>query len=296
MDNEKLKKYTAGLSVISNTVLIVLKLAAGIISGSMSIISEAIHSISDLLASLLTLFSVSKSCQPADKQHPFGHGKYEDMSGFIEGGLIIFASFFIVYEAAKKIFFEPQTSIDTHLGLYVMGTTVVVNILVSTVLLNVSKSSDSISLYADGQHLRTDVWSSLGVFAGMLAINYTGLYILDPIIAIFVAIIIFRTGLAISKRTMNNLLDCSLPDEDLEVISKILDKFKENEISDYKDLKARRLGSQKKIEVTLTFSPDMTINQCHQICDRVEHEFSKHFPNVKSSIHLEPQSEVIAKK
>ncbi len=296
MDNEKLKKYTAGLSVISNTVLIVLKLAAGIISGSMSIISEAIHSISDLLASLLTLFSVSKSCQPADKQHPFGHGKYEDMSGFIEGGLIIFASFFIVYEAAKKIFFEPQTSIDTHLGLYVMGITVVVNILVSTVLLNVSKSSDSISLYADGQHLRTDVWSSLGVFAGMLAINYTGLYILDPIIAIFVAIIIFRTGLAISKRTMNNLLDCSLPDEDLEVISKILDKFKENEISDYKDLKARRLGSQKKIEVTLTFSPDMTINQCHQICDRVEHEFSKHFPNVKSSIHLEPQSEVIAKK
>lgn len=286
------KKYTAGLSVISNTVLIILKLTAGLISGSMSIISEAIHSISDLLASFLTLFSVSKSCQPADKQHPFGHGKYEDMSGFIEGGLIIFASFFIIYEAVKKICFEPQTSIDTHLGLYVMGITVVVNILVSTVLLNVSKSSDSISLYADGQHLRTDVWSSLGVFAGLLAIKYTGLYILDPVIAIFVATIIFKTGLSISKKTMNNLLDCSLPDEDLEIICKILDKFKENEISDYKDLKARKLGSQKKIEVTLTFSPDMTINQCHQICDRVEQEFSKHFPNMKSSIHLEPQSEI----
>ena len=236
------KKFAAGLSIFSNSVIIILKLIAGHISGSISIISEAIHSLSDFLASVLTFFSVMKSSEPADKKHPFGHGKYEDMSGFIEGGLIIFAAGFIVFEALKKIISPSTATVDTTLGLVVMGISVVANIIVSTVLFKVAKDSESVSLYADAEPLRTDILSSLGVFIGLLLIKLTGIHLLDPIIAIIVAIIIFRAGLSISISTMNNLLDCSLPECDLHAICKILETFKSKGITGYKDLRARRLG------------------------------------------------------
>ena len=288
MKIETQKKFAAGLSIFSNSVIIVLKLIAGHISGSISIISEAIHSLSDFLASVLTFFSVMKSSEPADKTHPFGHGKYEDMSGFIEGGLIIFAACFIIYEAVKKILAPTSMDVDTTLGLYVMGISVVANVIVSSVLFKVAKTSDSISLYADAEHLRTDIWSSLGVFLGLLLIKVTGIHLLDPIIAIIVACIIFRAGFSISKSTMNNLLDCSLPESDLKTIDDILESSKAQGIVGYKDLRARRLGPQKSITLTLIFPKDMTIYNCHTICDSVEKELKKKLGDVVSSIHLEP--------
>lgn len=285
------KKFAAGLSIFSNSVIIILKLVVGLYSGSISIISEAIHSMSDFLASILTFFSVIKSAEPADKKHPFGHGKYEDMSGFIEGGLIIFVAVFIIYEALKKIFFSQNSGVETTLGLYVMGFSVVANIIVSFILFRVAKKADSVSLFADAEHLRTDVLSSLGVFAGLLIIKLTGISILDPIIAIIVALIIFKAGFSISKRTMDNLLDCSLPEEDINNICEILNNCKSNGIIGFKDLKARRLGPQKSIEVTLIFPKDMTIYCCHAICDAIEHKLIQNLGDVTSSIHLEPEVE-----
>ncbi len=285
------KKFAAGLSIFSNSVIIILKLVVGLYSGSISIISEAIHSMSDFFASILTFFSVIKSAEPADKKHPFGHGKYEDMSGFIEGGLIIFAAVFIIYEALKKIFFSQGSGVETTLGLYVMGFSVVSNIFVSFILFKVAKKADSVSLFADAEHLRTDVLSSLGVFAGLLIIKFTGISILDPIIAIIVALIIFKAGFSISKRTMDNLLDCSLPEEEMNNICEILNNCKSNGIIGFKDLKARRLGPQKSIEVTLIFPKDMTIYCCHAICDAIEHKLIQNLGDVTSSIHLEPEVE-----
>ena len=171
MQNVIEKKVAAGLSIVSNAVIIILKLIAGIISGSISIISEAIHSLSDFLASVLTFFAVMKSSEPADSEHPFGHGRYEDMSGFIEGGLIVFAAFYIIYEASKKIFFSTPLETETTLGIIVMGIAVVANFLVSSYLFYVGKKTNSISLLADGEHLRTDIWSSLGVLAGLVLIK-----------------------------------------------------------------------------------------------------------------------------
>lgn len=288
MSIEFQKKFAAGLSIFSNSVIIILKLVVGLYSGSISIISEAIHSMSDFLASVLTFFSVIKSAEPADKKHPFGHGKYEDMSGFIEGGLIIFAAVFIIYEALKKILSGNVEGMDSTLGLYVMGISVVANIVVSSVLFRVAKKADSVSLFADAEHLRTDVLSSLGVFLGLLVIQFTGIKILDPIIAMVVALIIFKAGFSISKRTMDNLLDCSLPEEDINQIGQILDSFKSQGVICYKNLKARRLGPQKSIEVTLVFPEDMTIRKCHSISDLVEHSLSQNLGDVSSSIHFEP--------
>ena len=210
------KKLTAGLSIASNVTLTVLKIVIGIISGSLSIISEAIHSMSDLFASVLTFFSVHKSSQPADNDHPYGHGKYEDMAGFIEGLLIIFASFFIIFQSSKKIITGFSMDAESNLGIIVMALAVVMNFLVSSLLFKVAKESNSISLYADGEHLRTDVYSSVGVLVGLILIKITGHTILDPIIAILVAVFIYRTGYAISRRALVNLLDHSLPNEDIE--------------------------------------------------------------------------------
>ena len=282
------KKFAAGLSITSNAIIILLKIVAGILSGSISIISEAIHSFSDFLASVLTFFAVSRSSEPADKEHPFGHGKYEDMSGFIEGGLIILAGLYIIYESVKKLILGYNLEFNSMLGIYVMAFAVVANFMVSSYLFYVAKKADSVSLYADAEHLRTDIFSSLGVLIGLILIKITDIVILDPIIAIIVAIIIIKAGYSISKETLNNLLDGSLPEEDMKKIESIL----ENNISikGYKDLKTRKVGQCKDIEITIFFEPNLTIAQCHKICDEIEEEIEKSFTNITIIIHPEPEN------
>ena len=284
------KKFAAGLSVCVNGIIIIMKLVAGFLCHSISVISEAIHSLGDLFAAVITLFSVSISSEPADKKHPFGHGKYEDMSGFIEGSIIILAALFIVVEAVKKIIAPTQENFDITLGLYVMGISGVLDIIVSTILMNTAKKTDSMALYADAQHLKTDIYSSLGVFCGLVLIKLTGLQVIDSIIAIFVAIIIFKTGFDLTRQTSDKLLDSSLPDEELNTICNILNKFKDKGVIAFKELKSRKLGSQISIEVTLVFPKNMTILQCHDVCDLVEAKLKNEFVNVVTSIHLEPDT------
>lgn len=282
------KKVAAGLSITSNAVIILLKIVAGILSGSISIISEAIHSFSDFLASVLTFFAVSRSSEPADKEHPFGHGKYEDMSGFIEGGLIILAGLYIIYESVKKLIWGYNLEFNSMLGIYVMAFAVIANFIVSSYLFYVAKKADSVSLYADAEHLRTDIFSSLGVLIGLILIKITGIVILDPIIAIIVAIIIIKAGYSISKETLNNLLDGSLPEEDMKKIESILDN--NISIKGYKDLKTRKVGQCKDIEITIFFEPNLTIAQCHKICDEIEEKIAKSFTNITIIIHPEPEN------
>ena len=160
-------KFAASLSVLSNLLLIALKLIAGFVSGSISIISEAVHSGSDFLASVIAFYAVHKSDQPADKGHQFGHGKYEDVAGFVEGCLIILASLYIVYEAAKKLAGFSSPIDNSLLAVTVMFVSVCANFLVSSYLFKVAKITDSIAIYSDAQHLRTDIYSSLAVFIGL---------------------------------------------------------------------------------------------------------------------------------
>ena len=288
MDINTEKKLAAGLSITSNALIIILKFIAGVISGSISIISEAIHSFSDFLASVLTFFAVMRSSEPADKEHPFGHGKYEDMSGFIEGGLIIAAAFYIVYEALKKMFFGNGFEVDASLGIGVMLFAVIANILVSSYLFHVAKKSNSISLFADGEHLRTDVYSSLGVMLGLILIKITGINILDPIIAILVALFILKTGFSISKETLYNLLDGSLPSEDLTEIEEIINNYKT--CLGFSSVKGRRSGPAKDIEITLLFPKDMTIEKCHSICDEIEDLIRNKLGSCTIIIHAEPEN------
>ena len=283
---ETQKKFAAGLSITSNTLIIITKIIAGMISGSISIISEAIHSFSDFLASILTFFAVTRSAEPADKEHPFGHGKYEDMSGFIEGGLIIFAGLYIIYESSSKLISGYTMEAESMLGIYVMAFAVLANFLVSRYLFYVAKKSDSVSLRADAEHLQTDIFSSLGVLAGLVLIKLTGYTIIDPIIAIIVAVIILKAGFSISKETLNNLLDGSISTEDIEKIETVL---KNNTvIKGYKNIKGRKSGQYKEIELTILFNPDMKISCCHNICDQIENDIKSELGNVTTTIHAEP--------
>ena len=283
---ETQKKFAAGLSITSNTLIIITKIIAGMVSGSISIISEAIHSFSDFLASILTFFAVTRSAEPADKEHPFGHGKYEDMSGFIEGGLIIFAGLYIIYESSSKLISGYTMEAESMLGIYVMAFAVLANFLVSRYLFYVAKKSDSVSLRADAEHLQTDIFSSLGVLAGLVLIKLTGYTILDPIIAIIVAVIILKAGFSISRETLNNLLDGSISTEDIEKIETVL---KNNTvIKGYKNIKGRKSGQYKEIELTILFNPDMKISCCHNICDQIENDIKSELGNVTTTIHAEP--------
>ncbi len=288
MDIHYKKNLVAGLSITSNVVLTALKIITGIISGSLCIISEAIHSFSDLFASLLTFFSVVKSSKPADDDHPYGHGKYEDLSGFIEGLLIICASLFIIYEASKKIILGINMDTENLLGISVMFIAVLLNIIVSFLLFKVAKETHSISLYADGEHLRTDVYSSFGVMVGLILIKITGYSVLDPVIAILVSGIIFKAGYSISKKAVNNLLDHSLPFENIDKIEHIVQKYAYIATLKYHSIKARQVGPTKDIDMVLQFPENTSICECHKICDEIEKQIQVLYPNCSISIHAEP--------
>ena len=288
MDINKKKKLTAGLSIISNVTLTLLKIAAGVISGSLSIISEAIHSMSDFLASVLTFFSVVKSSQPADEDHPYGHGKYEDMAGFIEGLLIILAAIFIIYKSLKKIVLGISMSQENYLGITVMAIAVISNLIVSHFLFKVAKESNSVSLYADGEHLRTDVYSSLGVLIGLILIKITGYTILDPAIAVLVAVFIYNAGYSISKKSLMRLLDYSLSKEDIKKIKGIVEEFSDCVKLKANSIKARQVGPSTDIDLILQFPTDTSICKCHKICDEIETRIGEIFPNSSVSIHAEP--------
>ncbi len=282
------KKLAAKLSVVSNAALIILKLIAGFISGSISIISEAVHSCSDLLASVITLFSVHKSEQPADFDHQFGHGKYEDLSGLIEGILIILAALYILYEVLKKITGVSEPISDSGLGMIVMFISVVANVLVSVYLMKVAKNTDSIALYADAEHLNTDIYSSLTVFLGLVCIHYTGIHAIDPILAVIVAVIIIHTGYKICKEAVNNLLDGSLPEKNIKEIKSIIEKYNEHGICGIKEIKTRKAGKNKEINITLLLEGERTIKYAHDLCDELEKDIEQNLGNTEVTIHVEP--------
>ena len=290
----KNKKLAASLSILSNLTLIILKLITGFLSGSVSIISEAIHSGSDFIASLIAFIAVHKSEKPADSDHQYGHGKYEDVAGYIEGCLIILASLYIIFEAGRKLagFTEPMD--DSSAGIIVMFISVITNIFVSWYLFKVAKATDSIAIFSDAEHLRTDIFSSFTVFAGLLIIKFTGLHVLDSIIAIIVAMIIMHAGYKICKTTMNDLLDGSLPEEDIDMIKTIVSKHTPDGIHSIKNLKTRKSGKDKEILLTIHVDGNMTVSFAHQLCDKLETEIENTLGNTKITIHTEPFCESCA--
>jgi cation diffusion facilitator family transporter len=279
------KQKAARISVISNTLLVLLKLVVGYFSGAVSIVSEAAHSGVDLVAAIIAFYAVRKADKPPDQQHAYGHGKIENLSGVIEAVLIIFAALWIVYEAMGKLF-VAQPPVHLEYGIAVMLISIVVNWLVSSRLYRVAKETSSQALEADAIHLRTDIWTSVGVLLGLAVIKITGRGWPDPVIAIAVAGVVFWAGFRMTKKSLGDLTDASLPAEEEAIICRILQVH--TAVIDYHRLRTRRSGSRRLIDVHLTLYNDMHLDEAHAVCDEIEAEIEAVLAPCDIVIHLEP--------
>lgn len=286
MQNNKLKQHTARISVVSNTLLVLLKLVVGFLTGAVSIISEAAHSAVDLLAALIAFYAVRQSDAPPDENHAYGHGKIENISGAVEAVLIIVAALWIVFEAGEK-FYTAAMPEALEYGIGIMLLSVIVNYFVSKRLFKVAKITESQALEADALHLQADIWTSLGVLIGLAIIKITGLYWLDPIIAIVVAIVVFKAGYGMTKKSLSELTDISLPPEEEEMISEIINSH--NKVISFHRLRTRRSGSHRLIDMHLILDKDMHLDQAHAVCDQLENEIKDRLGGFCDVvIHIEP--------
>lgn len=286
MDSAQEKIAIARLSVHSNASLVVLKIFAGFLMGSVAVLSEAIHSFIDLLAALIARYSVKKSSQPADLEHRYGHGKYENLSGMIEGSLIFIAAAWIIYQAFDK-FLNPSPVKVAAAGMLIMGYSVVVNVLVSRKLSEVAKKTDSLALEADAYHLKTDVWTSAGVFVALTLIQFTGIDWLDPAVAMVVAMFIIHAAYDITRRSAEGLVDKSLPEAEMRLIERII-KEHETAVLNFHRLRARKMGSERQVDVHMIVPRNLSVKEGHDIVDHLESDIKKELPKTVIVVHMEP--------
>lgn len=280
-----LKQRTAWLSIMSNTLLVIIKLIVGLVTGAVSLVSEAAHSGVDLIASVIAFYAVKTSVIPPDENHEYGHGKFENLSSAVEALLIVFAAIWIVYESVRKLshLTEPEY---LEYGIVIMLVSIVVNYLVSGRLMKVAKQTHSQALEADGLHLRADIWTSIGVLVGLIAIKITGWLWIDSAIAIVVAGIIFKTGYDMTIASAKELTDMSLPPEDEKIIEDIFNAHQD--VIGFHQLRTRRSGAYRLLDVHIILDKNMHLDKVHDICDQLEHQLKEALGMCDVVIHAEP--------
>lgn len=276
----------AWLSVISNVILTVGKLIIGILIQSVSVISEAIHSGVDLLASFIALFAVKSSSKPPDHRHPYGHGKIENVSGTVEALLIFLAAVLIIKEAVEKII-HPQEFSDLGWGIAVMGFSALVNLFVALYEIRVGRKADSVALEADGMHHLTDVYTSLGVFAGLILIQITHIRLVDPVTAILVACLILKAAWDLTVKAFAPLMDSSMDRDSINRVETILNEYNHS-FFEYHELRTRKAGRESYIDLHLVVNPEYTIQEAHELCDAIEMRIEETIVYSHVMIHVEP--------
>jgi cation diffusion facilitator family transporter len=281
------KSSAATLSIVSNTILIILKLIVGIMMQSVSVLSEAVHSGIDLIAAIIAWFSVRESGKPADDKHRFGHGKIENVAGTIAAVLIFGAAFYIIGEAVHKLKSGAVEIESLGWGAAVMAVSAVTNYLVSRHLLNVAIKTDSVALEADALHLRTDVYTSVGVLGGLAAIKFTGITMLDPIVAIVVALMIIKAAWDLTKTAFFHILDVKLPDDEETLIHDVMDRYVDR-IIEYHKLRTRKSGHVRHIDMHLVVPRQMTVEAGHILSDQITADIKKSLQHSQILVHIEP--------
>jgi cation diffusion facilitator family transporter len=286
MSNQKTR--AARLSVLSNSALVLFKLGAGLAAGSASILSEAVHSAADLLAAGIAFVSVRASEKPPDESHPYGHGKIEGVASVIEAVLILIAAGVIVYHAVMKLL-VPTPIEHLGFGMAVMAISAAVNWGVSSHLFRVARETDSLALEADAYHLRIDVYTSLAVFGGLAAVAATGEVVLDPVIAIGVALLIVRVGWHLARESTWHLLDGGLPASEMRRLQEILET--DDRVLGYHKVRARRSGSERHIDLHLLLDEEISLKEAHLVAEEVEDTIRATFRGVHVVTHIEPATE-----
>jgi cation diffusion facilitator family transporter len=285
------KTRAAALSIASNSMLIVLKIAAGAITGSVAIITEAMHSSVDLIASVVAYVSVRTADKPADDDHPYGHDKIENLAAAIEALLILVGSGVIVFESVRRLASGAGVS-SLGIGIAVIAISVVANLVVSTVLARRARETDSPALEGDAAHLRTDAATSAAVLAGLVVVQVTGARWLDPVIALAVAAAIVYTGIKLLMRASRVLVDEALPQEELDAVRTAIEELAPRGVCGYHKLRARRAGSRRYVDLHVQFVAGTTLEAAHETAHELQDAIQARLRGADVLIHLEPEASV----
>lgn len=283
------KSRAAALSIASNSLLIALKLAAGAITGSIAIITEAVHSLIDLVASVIAFFSVRKADAPADADHPYGHEKVENLAAAIEGMLILVGAAVIIYEATHQLVKGAEVD-RLGIGIAVMAFSVFANLVVSSVLSRQAGVHESQALEGDAAHLRTDAMTSAGVLFGLALVQITGNAVFDPITALVVAVAIVWAGFRILRRSSGVLVDETLPEGELDRIEVAIASARTPEVAGYHKLRARRAGSRRHIDFHVQYRSGTSLERAHELAHQMRDSIEAEIPQAEVLIHVEPET------
>ncbi len=276
----------AALSFFSNLFLLILKLVVGLISGSIAVLSDAMDSGEDLVASAAALFSVSIAHRPADLEHPYGHGKVETLAAAVEAGVISLGGVFITYQAVARIIHGGQ-DVDVGIGLMAMAVAAVLNTLVSQVVGRAARATESLALASDAKHLQTNVVQALAVFTALVLVQVTGINLFDPIVALVLAGYLWFAAFGLLRNAVAEIMDVRLPeDEERHIRGTILEHHAE--VRGFHHLRTRRSGRTRYVELHLLVDPSRTIQEVHNLCDHLESDIREHLPYAVITIHTEP--------
>jgi cation diffusion facilitator family transporter len=282
------KARAARFSILSNSSLIALKVIAGVLTGSVAIVTEAVHSSIDLVASVVAYFSVRKAEEPADRSHPYGHEKVENLAAALEGVLIVLGAAVIIYESIKKLS-EGSTVERLGIGIGVIAFSAVVNFGISSYLYRQAKLTDSPALEGDAAHLRTDAFTSVGVLVALALVAITGVHELDAVAALVVACAIVFSGVRLVTRSSRVLVDEALPEDELERIDSAIERYGAREVIGHHKLRARRAGSRRYIDLHVQFARGTTLERAHQLSHELQRAIREQVNGADVLIHLEPE-------
>ena len=278
--------FYAWVSVATSVVVIALKFGAYFLTGSVGLLSDAVESIVNIMAALIALAVLTYASEKPDHEHNFGHEKAEYFSSGIEGALIFVAAGGIMWTAVPRLL-DPKPLDQVWLGLALSLVASLANAGCAWVMLRAARAHRSITLEADARHLLTDVWTTIGVFVGVVLVQTTGWLRLDPIIAIAVAIQILWTGWHLMRRSFDGLMDRAIPDEDLAVVTGVLDELR-RQGGDYHAVRTRVAGAKSFVNVHILVPGRMSVQSGHDLCERLENEIVAKLPHVEVLTHLEP--------
>src|SRR4051794_3158621 len=289
--HERARSRAAAVSIASNTALIALKVVAGILTGSVAILTEALHSGIDLLASFIAFFSVRRAEEPADASHRYGHEKFENAAAAAEGMLILAGSAVIAYAAIRALIHGPHLE-RLGIGIAVIGFASVANLAVSSWLFKRARETSSPALHGDASHLRTDAYTSIGVLVGLGLVSVTGADWLDPVVALIIAAAIVVTGTRITMGSLRVLVDEALPDEELEVIRRAIESFSDRGVVGYHQLRTRQAGARRYVDLHVQFVHGTTLEEAHRIGHELQDRIEDELKVADVLIHLEPEDRV----
>lgn len=276
----------AWLSIGAAVLTIGLKTVAYLITDSVGLLSDALESMVNLVGAIIALIMLTIAARPADEDHAFGHSKAEYFSSGVEGTLILIAAASIAYAAIRRLM-NPQPLEQVGIGLAVSLVASLINLITALIILRAARAHNSITLQANGRHLMTDVWTSVGVVAGVAAVALTGWEVLDPIIALLVAANIVWSGVGIVRSSVDGLMDITLPAADLQTISKVLEPYRDEGI-EFHAVRTRQSGARGFVSMHVLVPGEWTVQAGHELLEQVEIDLAKALPNATVTTHLEP--------